>query len=185
MAMKVTNTTIHRLSVDMSCGCTMYAEFHDAQCKEPILPPTAETSTPDPRVRVFIPCQTHGTDAALSMLNFIIGERLDEAIEEAQKTPVHLYELPPTTTTSSDGTITGGSVSTVAKINKPNAVRSREKQDPLAIKTKQRPVEELRAIGSVLNKTTVEMQIDEVEENEVVTDHLAELFDVVGGEPSI
>ncbi len=37
MAMKVNKTTITRLEVSMSCGCSMYSEFKDIQCKEALV----------------------------------------------------------------------------------------------------------------------------------------------------
>jgi hypothetical protein len=63
----------------------MYAEFEDAQCKKPVgSPAVGEGETPPPAEKVFKACSTHEKDAALTMLQFIIGERLDEAVAEAR-----------------------------------------------------------------------------------------------------
>jgi hypothetical protein len=203
MAMKVTKTAINRLGVDMSCGCRMYAEFADAQCKKPlghptpvlrIVPDSPDEVSPDEEVeafafdRTFVPCDKHEKDTAVSMLEFIIGERLDEAVEQAQKAPVtreNLYDLPQTV--SSDGTLAGESVSTVAKVNRPKAVQSRERPaDPSEIKTRTRTPTELRASGAIMgNSPLAEMQIDEVDEDEVITDNLEDLFASVGGDPEV
>lgn len=91
MAMKVLKTTVYRLTVSMSCGCRMSTEFRDARYKEPVnAPEKLEEGQEFGEFieRGFTPCDKHKKDAALSTLEFIIGERLDEAIEEAQKTPV-------------------------------------------------------------------------------------------------
>jgi hypothetical protein len=179
MAMKVTKEAIHRLSVSMSCGCTMYAEFKDAQCKEPV----ADVGEGD-LDKVFNSCPKH---EAQDVIEFIIGERLEEAIEDAQKTPVapvHMYDLPGATS-SSDGSITGDSVRSVAKVNRPAAVKPREKQDPLAVKTRQRSSEELRATGALMGTgEAAPNMFDEADEEPVITDNLEELFNAVGGEPA-
>jgi len=129
----------------------------------------------------FLACEKHDGKPGVDMLELILGEMFEKEVTDAQKTPVHMYEPPQTS--SNDGALTGDSVQTVAKVNRPAAVKPREKQDPLAIKSRQRSPEELRATGALIG-TPMEVQIEEVDENPDITSNIAELFEAVGGEPS-
>lgn len=73
MAMKILDQTIHRKGVEMSCGCKLLREFTDARCKSPI----------EGSVALFNACEKHAQDSAVSMLEFVMSERLDEAVEQA------------------------------------------------------------------------------------------------------
>ena len=91
MAMKVEKSTVHRLSINVSCGCRMYAEFSDPRCKAPFGATPAEN--PEEKLeaeKTFVPCEKHAADPSLSMLEFMIGERLEEAIEEAGRQPIRV-----------------------------------------------------------------------------------------------
>ena len=194
MAMKVNKTTITRLSIDMSCGCRMYAEFEDAQCKKPVgFPPTAEGETPPLAEKVFKACSTHEKDAALTMLQFIIGERLDEAVAEANKAPVHLHYPVRGGGFEGDGgeieegdtggvVATGENVQTVARVARPLAVTRQRPEKPPGVKTIVRSPEQLAKAGAAPRHSgggSVEMQLDEVAEDEAATPHIEELLDVL------
>jgi hypothetical protein len=174
MAMKVSKTSIQRLSVDMSCGCRMYSEFTDAQCKVSVIPWNEEEGQCP---RTFIPCDKHKEDASLSMLEFIIGERLDEGIAEAQKTPaapVHLHPLPQEGDT---GGVPGGQ--SVAKVNRPAAVNRARPEGGPTLKTLTRNTEQLAKSGAILNaaSSTDVMLEGGAEEDEATTDDLLSILD--------
>lgn len=190
MAMKVAKTSIYRLNVDMSCGCRMFSEFTDVQCKVPVLPLGVEIKegTEPPLVeKVFKPCSKHAEDASLSMLEFILSERMDEAVESEQKTPVHLHSIPSQNIEEGDtgGVVaTGENVQSVARINKPSAVgRERARPENVGtIKTLQRSHEQLAKSGAAPIHTAsgaAEIQVDEVSEDTRATPHIAELLDVL------
>jgi len=129
------------------------------------------------------------------MLSFIIGERLDEAIAEAQKTPVHIHPLPgfrgggfeddgtPIEEGDTGGLVaTGESVQTVARVNRPAAVQRQRPEKPPGVKTIQRSPEQLAKAGAAPRHAgggAVDMQVDEVAEDENATPHIAELLDVL------
>lgn len=169
MAMKVSKLTIHRLSVDMSCGCKMYAEFDDAQCKKSLVSWNEEEG---PCPRIFLSCDKHKKDASLSMLEFIISERLDEAIEEAQKTPVHLHSLPEEGDT---GGVPGGQ--SVAKVNRPAAVGRVRPEGGPTIKTLQRSNEQLAKVGAVIGSSMDAEISGGVTEDVNTTDNLGDILD--------
>lgn len=177
MAMKVNKTTIHRLSIDVSCGCRVFAEFKDSQCKEPVQPLVLEGELSSQAVQNFTPCDKHVSDPSVTMLQFIIGERLDEAIADAQKTPpapVHLHPLPQEGDT---GGVPGGQ--SVAKVNRPLAVNRPRPEGGPTIKTKTRSPEQLAKSGAVLNasSSTDVMLEGGVEEDEATTDDLIDVLD--------
>lgn len=188
MAMKVIKSTIHRIAVNMSCGCGVYAEFKDAQCKEPITPlgngePAGGEPSTNP-LKVLKVCSTHQGDAGLSMLQFLIGERLDEAIEETRKAPAPVYRhsyAPPEIEEGDTGGViaTGGNVQSVMKVTKPIAVRERP-QNPPGIKTIQRSADQLAKAGAAPTHTqsgAADIQIEEVAEDPRYTPHIEEALD--------
>jgi hypothetical protein len=194
MAMKVTKTSIHRLSVDMSCGCRMYAEFEDAQCKKAAGLHVIEGEEALPPEKVFKACAKHENDASLSMLEFIISERLDEAVEEAQQAPVaapqHMY-FPPGTRDIEEGDTGGvvasaGNVQSVMKVAKPVAVRPHTQGIP-SVKTLQRSPDQLAKVGAApihVQGGATEMQMDEVEENPAYTPHIEAALDFLDNKES-
>lgn len=169
MAMKVTKTAIHRLSVDMSCGCKMYAEFEDAQCKKPI-GPAPEGSEPDVD-KIFKACSKHEKDSSLSMLEFIIGERLDEAIDTAQKAPAqpaHSYAAPAPVDVQSS-LLSGETVQSVAAV-RPEIKQRVRPEDPTKVKTLVRG----GGLGEQHNKMALDM--DGVAEDENLTNDVEDVF---------
>ena len=181
MAMKVSKSTIYRLSVELSCGCMVFAEFDNAQCKEPEAPS-----------KTFVPCEKHKQDTSLSILEFMVGERLDEVVE-IEKTkptsPVHHYAVPGIEKGDTGGVVaTGESVQSIARVN----IRNRP-EDPTVVKTLQvnRPVAGKRrtasSASSVAKPALVddddgisfndEIHMEEAEENENLTSNIIDLFD--------
>ena len=178
MAMKVNKTAIHRLSVDMSCGCRMYAEFEDAQCKKPMgAPALAEGEEATEVDKVFKACPKHATDASLSMLEFIISERLDEAVEAAQKEPavaLRQYATPGAVDIQST-LLSGATVQSVATV-KPEVRQRARPEDPTKVKVLNRS-----GVVAAQDKTAIEMGM-EAEEDEglsaSVEDVLSDLADL-------
>jgi len=184
MAMKVNKSTIHRISVDVSCGCGMYAEFKDTQCKTPLSPLVVNgEQSGETYLKVFNACSTHEKDAGLSMLQFIVGERLDEAVAEAQKAPAiptHMYAVPGIEEGDTGGVIAvGGNVQSVVKVAKPVAVRPRTQAAP-TVKTFQRTADQLAKAGAApthVQGGAAEMQMEEVAEDSRYTPHIEEALD--------
>ncbi len=112
--MRVEKLSIYRVHVSLSCGCSLACDFRDPQCKEPFEPiKAAETSITAQNYSI---CKKHEKDPSRSMLEFMMGERMDEAIEDARKQPEppkHLHPVPQPA--SLDG-VTGDSVSRVATV---------------------------------------------------------------------
>ncbi len=189
MAMKVTNIIVHRLIVDMSCGCSMYAEFEDAQCKKGIATCSETVEGKENQFdRIFKSCVQHEKDVSLSMLKFIIGERLDEAVETKQKVPIRLHPIPNQIEEGDSSSVVavGENVQTVARVNRPAAVTNR-RPDPSAIKTMQRSPEQLKRAGAAPSRSMgglAEMQIDEVDEDEDLTPHIADALDFLDTQES-
>jgi hypothetical protein len=155
----------------------MYAEFKDAQCKESLIPHEGE-----PLPTVFTSCDKHKTQ---DVIEFIISERLEEAVEAAQVSPVvmrHLHPLPEDIEEGDMGGVTasGESVQSVMKVAKPKAV-GRERANNLApppMKTLSRSPEQLAKSGaSFKGGGAVEMQVDEVEEDDRITPHIEDVMD--------
>ena len=177
MAMKVNKLVIHRISVDMSCGCNVYAEFKDAQCKHPLSPLIVAGETSEESYEsIFTPCGTHRGDAGLSMLNFLIRERLEEAVESAQVepiAPVHLHPLPQAGDT---GGVPGGQ--SVAKVNRPAAVNRPRPEGGPTIKTKVRSPQQLAKSGAIMASSSTDVMLDGgAEEDEETTDDLLSILD--------
>ncbi len=164
MAMKVTKTAIHRLSVDMSCGCKMFAEFKDVQCKEPLVPVEEGESVE----RTFLSCDKHKTQ---DVIEFIIGERLEEAIESAQATPIqptHQYGVPEPVDIQSS-TLSGASVQSVAQVKPEIRQRSRP-EDPTKVKTL------VRGGGAPQGKSAAMEMGMEVEEDETISGSIEDVL---------
>src|SRR5271157_1538270 len=97
--MKVQKLTIHRIYVAMSCGCSVVCDFKDAAYKDPfkVIPTVLEAPAEGDKAPVAGPpeafqelsfCDKHRGSKYRSMLEFVLSERMDEAIEEGQKVPV-------------------------------------------------------------------------------------------------
>lgn len=166
MAMKVTKTAIHRLSVDMSCGCKMYAEFADPQCKESLIPYNSDDGESLPTV--FTSCEKHKTQ---DVIEFIISERLEEAVEAAQATPLqptHQFAVPEPHDIQSS-TLSGATVQSVAQVKPEIRQRSRP-EDPTKVKTL------VRGGGAPQTKTAAMEMGMEVEEDETISGSIEDVL---------
>jgi hypothetical protein len=158
MAMKVTKATIQRLTVEMSCGCKMFREFKDARFKE---------AEGDNR---FTACEKHRADPSVSMLEFILGERVDEAAEEASKAPT----FAPRQIEEGDS---GGVIATGESVQRMGM--NMPKRNPLEAKKLERTHEQLKSAGAAGSgkMAEVDMQTEEVPEDSRVTDLMDSTLD--------
>ena len=115
MAMKITKSIVHRLSVEMSCGCSIMREYGDSIYKEPV------------GLHKSFPCEAHASDPSLSVLIFIMTELLDKEAEEAKEAPPA-----PSTNLDENGelrTPITNKPSSRVKINRTDGVPTRPAQD--------------------------------------------------------
>lgn len=114
--MKVTKTSIHRLTIEKTCGCQATREYEDARYTKPL------------GEGAFVPCPKHNKGAIAEFAGEMLIEALDKEAETAGKTAavVTRGETP----TALSGT-TGGSVTSMGTVN----VKPREKVDPLKPRT--------------------------------------------------
>jgi hypothetical protein len=111
--MKVTKTSVHRLTVEKTCGCSATREYEDARYTKPI------------GEGVFTACEKHEKmKGIVEFAGEMLIETLDREAETAGKTAVAVRE----TVTALSGT-TGGSVTSMG------APKIREKVDPLKPRT--------------------------------------------------
>jgi len=114
--MKVTKTSVHRLTIEKTCGCQATREYEDVRYTKPI----AEG--------VFAACEKHEKNKLVAeFAGEMLLEALDKEAESAGKNVVAVRE----TATALSGT-SGGSVTSMGA---PNVPKSREKRDPLAPRT--------------------------------------------------
>jgi hypothetical protein len=115
--MKVTRTSVHRLTIEKTCGCQATREYEDIRYTKP---------TGD---GVFTACVKHNKGAVAEFAGEMLIEALDKEAETAGKTAVGVPrgEVP----TGLAGT-TGGSVTSLGA---PVIPKTREKQDPLKART--------------------------------------------------
>ena len=142
--MKVEKLSIQRIHVTLSCGCSVACDFRDPQCKEPFRPlKDAETSI---AAKDYSICDKHTKDAGRPMLEFMMGERMDEAVEEAQKAPAKPagtklnHPIPVIPTKELQG-------ETVEKIPIPSAPNRPHR--PPGVRKLQRSREQLAAAGAI------------------------------------
>jgi hypothetical protein len=114
--MKVTKTSVHRLTIEKTCGCQATREYEDVRYTKP----TGEG--------VFTACQKHNKGAVAEFAGEMLIEALDKEAESAGKAPAAAAHTE--TATSLSGT-TGGSVTSMGAPN----VKPREKRNPLESKT--------------------------------------------------
>src|SRR5271170_4785980 len=113
--MKVTKTSVHRLTVEKTCGCTATREFADVRYAKPI----AEG--------VFTPCEKHEKNKLVSeFAGEMLIEALDKEAESAGKTVVTHRE--------SATALSGTSGESVTSMGAPNIPKTREKRNPLEAK---------------------------------------------------
>lgn len=107
--MKITKTSIHRLTVEKTCGCQATREYGDARYSAPI----AEG--------VFTPCEKHEKNKLVAeFAGEVMLEALDKEAEASGKAPASREPVP----TALSGT-TGESVQSMG------APKVRDKVDPL------------------------------------------------------
>ncbi len=144
--MKTSRQIIHRARVTMSCGCEVLADFLDASYQKPYAPQDGVTSEAQPTaLKVFEFCTKHKKDTNRSMLEFVLAERLDEAIEEGQRQPTALHHAVPTAPPEG---MEGGSVEIVP----PAGARPRR---PLGVKVLKRTTEQFAKAGALTSTMPV------------------------------
>jgi len=135
--MKVERLSIYRVRISLSCGCAVECDFKDPRCKESLV---VTSNANDPLAeRYFKICHKHEEDAERSMLEFLLSERLAEAVEEAQRPPVGPVKL-----VDQKG-LEGETVTKVAGVSQG---ANRPKRPP-GVKTIQRSPEQLAKAGAI------------------------------------
>jgi hypothetical protein len=143
--MKVESLSIHRISVKLSCGCGVIADFKDRLCKEPFAPlPNKEGEEVVEASKVYDICKKHAKDPQRSMLEFMMAERLEEAVAEAQKAPAAPQRLVAGVPMAPTENFDGEAVQKVAALAGP-------KRPPI-VKTIKRNQEQLAAAGAAVDR---------------------------------
>jgi hypothetical protein len=116
--MKVTKTSVHRLTIEKGCGCKATREYEDIRYTKPI------------GEGVFTACEKHEKMKQLAeFAGEMLIESLDKEAEIAGKTPVVVgRESVPTS-------LSGTSGESVQSMGAPVMPKTREKRDPLAPRT--------------------------------------------------
>ena len=114
--MKVTKTSVHRLTIEKSCGCQATREYEDVRYTKPI------------GEGVFTACQKHAKGVIAEFAGEMLIEALDKEAETAGKTAVVLRESVPTSLSGTTG-------ESVQSMGAPVIPKTREKRDPLAPRT--------------------------------------------------
>jgi hypothetical protein len=191
--MKVEKLSIQRINVTLSCGCGVLCDFKDPQCKEPFHPELgaaladAGEVTPDAgavkevwAIKEFTICPKHKKDPGKSMLEFMMSERMDEAIADAQKQPV-LRPSPGAMVLPQSTELQGETVQRVAIIA---GAANRPKRDPTQIKKVSRSPQQLVDSGSVV-EIPVEPVMDgdvEIGMNDGGATSMDQLLDIIAPE---
>src|SRR5271167_4289751 len=122
--MKVTKTSVHRLTIEKGCGCKATREYEDVRYTKPI------------NEAEFFACEKHDKSKVVAE---VIGEMLTESLEqaaEAAKTttfvPAHRNVAEGDNGGIQATTEAGGSTQAMGMVMPP---KIREKRDPLAAKT--------------------------------------------------
>src|SRR5271155_5705707 len=116
--MKVTKTSVHRLTIEKTCGCQATREYEDVRYAKPL----AEG--------LFTPCEKHEKNKLVSeFAGEMLLEALDKEAENASKAPTA------STHRESATTMSGTSGESVTSMGPPNIPKTREKRNPLETKT--------------------------------------------------
>ena len=111
--MKVTKTSVHRLTIEKTCGCQATREYEDVRYTKPL------------GEGVFAACEKHEKNKLVAeFAGEMLLEALDKEAEAAGKAPVTAAHAE--TATSLSGT-TGGSVTSMGAVN----VKTRVPRNPL------------------------------------------------------
>ena len=119
--MKVTKTTIYRLSVEKSCGCKAAREYEDARYTKPV---------PVDPGSVFEPCVKHGKGAIAEFAGEMLVEALDKEAETAGKATYAPLQRPVEPGDSAGVTAVAESAQAMGVTNLPS---NRPKRDPTTI----------------------------------------------------
>jgi hypothetical protein len=115
--MKVTKTSVHRLTIEKTCGCQATREYSDVRYTKPL----AEG--------VFTPCDKHEKNKLVAeFAGEMLLEALDKEAESAGKSAVVSRESTPTS-------LSGTSGEAVTSMGAPVMPKTREKVDPLKPRT--------------------------------------------------
>ena len=127
--MKVTKTSVHRLTVEKTCGCQATREYEDHRYAKPL------------GDGQFTPCDKHRAQkAVVEFAGEMLLESLDKEAETIAKAPDVVARRPNVAEGDSGGVqATGESVQAMG-MNMPPKVRS-ERRGPLAITTRTRPAD--------------------------------------------
>jgi hypothetical protein len=147
--MKVTKTSVHRLTIEKTCGCQATREYEDVRYTKP----TGEG--------VFTACLKHNKGAVAEFAGEMLIEALDKEAESAGKASVAAAHTE--TVTSLSGT-SGGSVTSMGAPN----VKPREKRNPLESKTARFERPDLRHPQNTNFGNLNVAQHDDISEEELV-----------------
>jgi hypothetical protein len=115
--MKVTKTSVHRLTIEKTCGCAATREYADVRYAKPIAEGT------------FTPCDKHEKNKLVAeFAGEMLLEALDKEAESAGKTNVVLRESAPTSLSGTTG-------ESVTSMGAPVMPKTRDKRNPLEPKT--------------------------------------------------
>jgi hypothetical protein len=115
--MKVTKTSVHRLTVEKTCGCQATREYEDVRYSRPI------------GEGVFTPCEKHEKNKLVAeFAGEMLLEALDKEAETAGRTLTVSRESVPTSLSGTTG-------EHVTSMGAPVMPKTREKVDPLKPKT--------------------------------------------------
>ena len=115
--MKVSRTSVHRLTIEKNCGCKATREYEDLRYTKPL------------GEGAFLACEKHEKQKALiEFIGETMIELLDKEAETAGKAPVVAARAE--VTTSMSGTSTDGGAVTSLGID-PNTIKTRVPVDPL------------------------------------------------------
>lgn len=115
--MKITKTSVHRLTIEKTCGCQATREYADIRYTKPILE------------GVFAACEKHEKNKLVSeFAGEMLLEALDKEAETAGKTAVTVFR-------ESATSLSGTTGEQVTSMGAPVMPKTREKVDPLKPKT--------------------------------------------------
>src|SRR5271170_3431075 len=111
--MKVTRTSVHRLTIEKTCGCQATREYEDVRYAKPL------------GEGVFTPCEKHEKNKLVAEF---AGEMLLEALDKEAETAGKTFTAERVATPTS---LSGTSGESVQSMGAPIMPKTREKQDPL------------------------------------------------------
>lgn len=150
--MKVSKTSVHRLTVEKTCGCQATREYEDIRYTKPL------------GEGVFTACDKHEKNKLVAeFAGEMLLEALDKEAEVAGKAPIAAAHTE--TVTSLSGT-SGGSVTSMGTVN----VKPREKVDPLKPRTAKFERPDLRHPQNTNFGNLNVAQHDDISEEELVAE---------------